>query len=408
MRTKKLICVLTAAALLFAIVPVMAFTSDGGDDFYALTGLRDESVSYRAVPTAAQVNLTMDAAAVVLVECETGTVLYEENADVKRPIASITKVMTMILTMEALEAGKIKLDDPVVTSEHAYSMGGSQIWLEPGEIMTVDELLRAVAVQSANDASVALAEHVAGSEDAFVVLMNEKAAQLGMKNTTFKNACGLDEENHLSTARDVALMSRECLRHELVRDYVTIWQDQLRGGETELTNTNKMLRSFAGMTGLKTGTTSKAGVCVTASAERDGMELIAVVLGSSNSKSRFAAARTMLEYGFANYELARVGLKPTDFTPVKISLGEAQYCEYVYDVPECVVVARGKGNSVSYTVEMTDKVAAPVEQGQQVGEITVYSEGVVIGVYPVVSTIRVEKLKFGSTFDMLWRALLKL
>lgn len=408
MLWKKIACVCLTVMLLAAAVPAGAFTGDDRDDYYAFTGLRDKNTQYRTIATDAEAGLELNATAVILVEKETGEVLYERNPDELRQIASITKVMTMLLVMEALESGRISLDDDVVTSEHAYSMGGSQIWLEPGEIMTVDELLRAVAVQSANDAAVALAEHVSGSEPAFVVEMNEKAAALGMKNTTFKNANGLDEEGHLSTARDVAIMSRECLRHEKVREYVTIWQTELRGGETELTNTNKMLRSFSGMTGLKTGTTSKAGVCIAASAKRDDMELIAVVLGSSDSKARFAAARDMLEYGFTNFELADVGINPIDITPVKVKLGESEFCEYTYEVPEYVVVERGKGGTVSYSVEMAEVQMAPVDVGQTVGEITVYSEGIIIGIYPITATSRIEKLSFGSSFDLLIRSLLAL
>ncbi|MEG2938911.1 MAG: D-alanyl-D-alanine carboxypeptidase family protein, partial [Oscillospiraceae bacterium] len=273
--------------------------------------------------------LPLDASAVVLVERETGEVLYEKNADEPRAIASITKVMTIILVMEALESGKISLDETVNISEHAFSMGGSQIWLEPGEIFTVNELLKAVSVASANDAAVALAEHVGGSEDGFVSMMNQKAAELGMTKTTFKNSNGLDEDGHISCARDVALMSREILKHELVRNYITTWMDELRNGETQLTNTNKMLKSFNGISGIKTGTTNKAGVCISASAIRNDMELIAVVLGSSDSKARFASAGTLLEYGFANYELAPIKLDMALLTPVEVSLGEEEKCGIV-------------------------------------------------------------------------------
>ena len=407
MFLKKTMCTfMTAALLLTAAVPVTAFTSDGGDAYCAITGILDSGTQYRQVMGLAEAGLSLDAKAVILVERETGDVLYEDNADESRPVASITKVMTMILVMEAIETGRISLDDDVVVTEHAYSMGGSQIWLEPGEVMTVDGLLRAVAVQSANDAAVALAEYVSGGEEAFVVEMNRKAKELGMTKTTFKNACGLDEEGHLSCARDVAIMSRECLKHDLIREYVTIWMDELRGGETSLTNTNKMLKSFNGMTGLKTGTTNKAGVCITASAEREGMELIAVVLGSPDSKARFAAARDLLEFGFANYELAGIDINPVDVSPVKVKLGEKEYCEYTYNVPDYVVVDKGKGDSVSYSVEMAETQAAPVEKGQTVGEITVYSEGIVIGVYPITATRRVEKLNFGSSYKMLLNSLL--
>ncbi len=322
---------LALALVMAALCPVFTVRADG---LPAAAGgpILGASSPAGADAVSAWTELSMDATAAILVDAATGTVLYERSADAPRAIASITKVMTLILVMEALDAGAIALTDPVTVSEHAYSMGGSQIWLEPGEVMTVDELLRAVAVASANDAAVALAEFVSGSEESFVAEMNNKAAALGMTNTTFKNANGLDEDGHMSCARDVALMSRELLRHELVRDYITIWTDELRGGETELTNTNKLLRTFQDTTGIKTGTTGKAGVCISASARRDGMELIAVVLGSSDSASRFAAAKTMLNYGFANYELAELRLDESYFTPVKVCLGQKQFCEYAVEV----------------------------------------------------------------------------
>jgi D-alanyl-D-alanine carboxypeptidase (penicillin-binding protein 5/6) len=400
---RKMLSTALVFILLGGAFPVAASDFDI-DPYAALTGVSDEEVEYRDT-TADAAELPLDAAAVILVEKETGEVLYEENADELRPVASITKVMTLILVMEALESGAITLEDDVVCSEHAYSMGGSQIWMEPGEVFSVDELLRAVAIASANDAAVALAEHVSGGEDTFVGEMNRKAQELGMTNTTFKNANGLDEEGHLSTARDVALMSREILKHELVRNYITVWMDELRGGETELTNTNKMLKSFNGITGIKTGTTSKAGVCISASAQREDMELIAVVLGSSNSQGRFSAASSLLEYGFANYELAELRISPEDTPPIKIKLGELEYCEYEYDVPAHMVVDRGKKDSVSYVVEMAETLTAPVEQGQLMGEITVYSEGIVIGSYPITATQRVEVMTFGSAFGKLCDAL---
>ena len=289
----------------------------------------DSKISRRS--PAGDIGLSLDARSLIVVEASTGTVLYEDNADERLPIASITKVMTLILVMEALERGEISLDDEVETSVHAYSMGGSQIWLSPGEIMTVDELLRAVAVASANDAAVALAEYVEGSEGAFVTMMNQRALELGMTNTTFKNSNGLDEDGHLSTARDVAIMSRELLRHELIRNYVTIWMYELRGGQTQLVNTNKMLKSYTGVTGLKTGTTSKAGVCISASAKRDDIELIAVVLGSSNSSGRFKAAGDLLDYGFANFELAPVSVDREQLSKVRVRLGTEQYCSVYFD-----------------------------------------------------------------------------
>ena len=273
----------------------------GGLMFLALPS----SARALAVEPANDQTFDLPCQAAILVDEDSGTVLYEKNADEQRPIASITKVMTLLLTFEAMEAGKISREDTVPVSEHAYSMGGSQIWLEPGEEMTLDDMLKAICISSANDAAVAVAEYVGGSEGAFVSMMNEKAAALGMDRTHFENACGLDSEGHLSTARDVATMSREVLlHHPEVEDYCMIWSDSLRGGETQLVNTNKLLRRYTGITGLKTGTTGKAGVCISASAERDGLRLVAVVLGAASSEDRFDAATALLDYGFAHYESA--------------------------------------------------------------------------------------------------------
>ena len=249
--------------------------------------------------------LTLPCRAAILIDQTSGAVLYEMNADQTMPIASITKVMTLLLTFEAVHAGRLTMDTAVPVSEHAYHMGGSQIWLEPGEQFTLDEMLKAICVSSANDAAVAVAELVGGSEPAFVQQMNARAAELGMEHTTFCNACGLDTEGHLSTARDVAIMSRTILTTcPEVLHYTGIWTDTLRGGTTQLVNTNKLLHRYNGITGLKTGTTSGAGVCISASATRDGLNLIAVVLGAPSSADRFAAATTLLDYGFSAYRAA--------------------------------------------------------------------------------------------------------
>ena len=238
----------------------------------------------------------------ILMCADTGDIIYENNAYEHLSPASVTKVMSMLLILEALESGKISLSDEVVTSKNAVAMGGSQIWLEEGEKMTVDELLKAVAVASANDACTALAEYIAGSTTSFVSMMNERAKELGLENTNFENCTGLDDTatNHYSCAYDIAVISREVMQHELIKDYTTIWLDYLRNGETELNNTNKLVNTYNGITGLKTGTTSKAGFCVCATAERDGMSLISVVLGADTSEDRFTSASNMLDYGFAN------------------------------------------------------------------------------------------------------------
>ena len=297
----------------------------------ALSILRAFPASAEGITPATAADFDLPCAAAILIDEDSGTVLYEKNADDRRPIASITKVMTLLLTFEALEAGRVRLDDAVPVSEHAYHMGGSQIWLEPGEQMTLKEMLKAICISSANDAAVAVAEYIGGSEAAFAEQMNARAAELGMTSTHFVNACGLDAEGHLSSARDVALMSREILlHHSEVRDYCSVWMDTLRGGATQLVNTNKLLKSYTGITGLKTGTTGKAGVCISASAERDGLRLIAVVLGAASGKERFQAATTLLDYGFSHFESAEAEL-PADAPqtlPVKRGVTDAVALTY--------------------------------------------------------------------------------
>ena len=281
--------------------------------------------------------------AAILIDEDSGTVLYEKNADESRPIASITKIMTLLLTFEALEAGKVSLSDTVPVSEHAYHMGGSQIWLEPGEQLTLDEMLKAICISSANDAAVAVAEFIGGSEPVFVERMNGRAKELGMQSTTFRNACGLDEDGHLSTARDVAIMSREMLlNHPEIENYCTVWMDTLRGGATQLVNTNKLLKSYNGITGLKTGTTGKAGVCISASASRDNLRLIAVVLGSSSGKERFAAATSLLDYGFAMFESALVPIPADAPKTLPVQKGEEPALELCYTAPERCLAVKGR------------------------------------------------------------------
>ena len=329
--------------------------------------------------------LSLPCRAAVLIDQGTGTVLYEKNASQRAPIASITKVMTLLLTFEAIHDGRLTLDTPVPVSEHAASMGGSQIWIEPGEHFTLDEMLRAICVSSANDAAVAVAELVGGSEEAFVAQMNAKAAQLGMEDTTFKNACGLDTEGHLSTARDVAVMSRAILNEcPEVLHYSGIWTDTLRGGETMLVNTNKLLRRYEGITGLKTGTTGGAGVCISASASRDGLDLIAVVLGSSSSAERFEAATTLLDYGFSAYEAAPLpdlGGRPL-YLDVTGSIVEDVPLDYTA-LPERLLVPKGGAGALTARVDLPAVSGAPLERGSQVGSVTILSGEQPVGSWPV-------------------------
>ncbi len=343
--------------------------------------------------------------AACLMDASSGTILFEKNAHDQRPCASITKVMTLLLVMEALDSEKIRLDDVVTTSAHAASMGGSDIWLEEGEQMTVDEMIKATAVASANDAAVALAEFISGTEDDFVAAMNEKAKQLGMKDTVFKNCNGLDEEGHITSAYDVALMSRELIRHKKIFDYTSIWLDNLRGGETQIVNTNKLLRTYKGITGLKTGTTGDAGSCITATAERDGVSLIGVILGADSGTARFKDAATLLDYGFANFETAKLSLTD-DLYPVKVEGGMAPEVDVICDETAALTLPKGEKDKVKRSVTIEESVPAPVRAGDKVGTISFTLNNEEIASFDILAAEDVEKKSFSSIFSLLWNALI--
>ena len=340
---------------------------------------------------------TVDAPSVLLMEQHTGTVLYEQSAHEKLEPASVTKIMTMLLVMEAVDSGRLSPDTIIQASAHACSMGGSQIYLKEGEQMTVSELLKSVAVASANDAAVALAEHLAGSEDAFVSLMNERAAQLGMTNTTFLNCTGLPAAGHVTTAYDIALMSRELLRHETIKEYTTIWLDSVRNGGFQLANTNKLIRFYDGATGLKTGFTTPAMFCLSATAEREGMELIAVVLHAETSDKRFETAKSLLNYGFANYCLTEVH-PDRALPPVDVRLGTRETVQPVLTEPCRLLAAKTDLEKITTSITLTDQVEAPVEQGQILGSMTVYLDGVEQQSIPIVADTAVERLRFSGIF----------
>ena len=347
----------------------------------------------------------VEAAAAVLMEKETGTVLCEQSAHDKREPASVTKIMTLLLVMEALDEGRISLADPVTVSARAASMGGSQVYLKEGEQMSVEELIKAVAVVSGNDAAVALAEHIAGSEEAFVARMNERAAQLGMADTTFVNCTGLPAAGHLTSAYDIALMSRALiLDHPDIRQYSTIWMDTIRDGQFQLANTNKLVRYFEGCTGLKTGSTDSALYCLSATAEREGMELIAVVLGSPTSAQRFDAAQALLTYGFANYTL--VDVRPDQaIPPVAVSLGVADTVQPVLETGSRILVEKRVLNQITTSLRLTDGVEAPVEEGQKLGELVVSAGDVQLQTIPLVAHQAVARITVPGLFLRLVRNL---
>ena len=315
--------------------------------------------------------MTVNAESGVLMDVQTGELLYGFNEDKKLCPASVTKIMPLLLFMEAIDSGKISLDDTVTASPDAASKGGSQIWLKEGEQMTVDELLRATAIASANDACTALGEHIAGSEEAFVKMMNDRAEALGMKNTNFVNCSGLDDDTteHLTTAYDIALMSRELLKHEKITDYTTVWMDSLRGGETQLVNTNRLVRFYKGTTGLKTGTTSKAGHCLSASAERDGLHLVAVVMGAKNSTDRFEGAKAMLNWGFANYENVTPEIDLSAIEKVRVLKGIDSYVEPQLRKVDKLTLKSGQKQSLETKIILCEDVEAPVVENQTVGRV---------------------------------------
>lgn len=335
----------------------------------------------------------------ILMCADTGDIIYENNAYEHLSPASVTKVMSMLLILEALESGKISLSDEVVTSKNAVAMGGSQIWLEEGEKMTVDELLKAVAVASANDACTALAEYIAGSTTSFVSMMNERAKELGLENTNFENCTGLDDTatNHYSCAYDIAVISREVMQHELIKDYTTIWLDYLRNGETELNNTNKLVNTYNGITGLKTGTTSKAGFCVCATAERDGMSLISVVLGADTSEDRFTSASNMLDYGFANYQIIVPEIDETQISTVKVLNGIEKSVMPIYDETDKILVKKG-GEDITYEYKTEPSVSAPVKSGDKLGEIIIKSGNETIRTVKLYSGKNIDKISFSYVF----------
>ena len=322
--------------------------------------------------------MQFDAKSVILVEASTGKVLYENNADTALPPASVTKVMTLLLVMEAIDDGKISLDDMVPVSNNAASMGGSQVYLEPGEQMSVDEMIKCVVVSSANDAAVALAEFVAGSEEIFVEKMNERAKELGMVNSTFENTNGLDDtvSNHLTSARDIAIMSRELIKHPKILEYSSIWMDTIRNGAFTLTNTNRLIRFYNGANGLKTGSTSKAGFCISATALRDNMQLIAVVMGAPNRDTRNEIAKKLLDYGFANYTVA--SWDAAELEPIKLLGGLQSECRIGYG-SFSAVVGKGERELIERSVSIPENITAPVREGDVIGEVTYTLNGEVIG-----------------------------
>lgn len=377
---KKCIIFITAL-LLFVSVPARAFAEE-------------ETANKEEVKVKSSILMCMD----------TGDVIKEENAYEHLSPASVTKVMSILLFMEAVDSGKIGLDDMVTASENAVSKGGSQIWLEVGEQMSVNDLLKAVIIASANDACTMLSEYVAGSDTAFVSMMNDKVKELGLSNSHFENCTGLDDNitNHYSCAYDIAVMAKEVMKHELVSKYSTVWLDSLRNGETELNNTNKLINKYNGITGLKTGTTSNAGFCLCATATRDGMSLVSVVLGASTSDERFEASGNLLDYGFANYKLSKIEIDQSKITPVKVKNGVIKTITPSTENISSILIEKNS-SEFEYEYNIKKEVKAPVKKGDELGEIIVKCAGKEVSRVPLTSDSDIKTTTFSYIFCELFK-----
>ena len=396
---KKIAALLSAVTLIFSAFPLSAYADNADID--------SVEAAVTETPSASANNpLELTAKAAVLMNGETGQIVYALNSQQQLPEASITKIMTMLLVFEAYDAGKLSMDETVTCSEYAASMGGSQIWLEPGEEMSVHDLIKAALVGSANDACVALAEHIAGSNEAFVSMMNDRAEELGMINTFYVNCTGLDAEGHVTSAQDIEIASAELLKHSEVLEFTGIWMDTLRGGELQLTNTNKLIKQYSGTIGLKTGTTSKAGCCISAAARRDDMTMIAVILGAPDGKSRFADAKKLLDYGFANWELADVSQIQVELPEIPVTNGMEKKVGSFVQIEGKVLTEKGKSKDIQVKTELPETLEAPVELGQPIGKVRLTLGSETIGEYDICADRGSEKITLGSAIMELLKGII--
>ncbi|CAK7016355.1 D-alanyl-D-alanine carboxypeptidase family protein [uncultured Tissierella sp.] len=355
----------------------------------------------------ADMDLNVNAKSALLMDVNTGAIIYKLNENDRLAPASITKVMTLLLGMEAIDSGRIKLTDKVMVSEHASKMGGSTVFLEAGEAQTVEDLFRAIAIRSANDASVALAEHIAGSEDIFIKMMNEKAKSLGMENTKFYNCSGLPNENHYVSAYDVALMSKELLKYDRVHEWLTTYMTDMQVGKTKsstqtMVNTNRLIKEYEGANGIKTGSTNEAGFCLSASAKRGNLQLIAVIMGANNSKLRFDEAKRMLDYGFANYDSISIGKKGDIIATLPVEKGKAQEVELMLAKDSYILLPKGEKGNISKELVLPDMIDAPILSGDEFGELVVSIDGKEVDKIKLVSKTNIDK---ANLFNMLNRTI---
>lgn len=394
--------------LTLILIGTVAFVSVCAATVSSECDLSDIDTPLETVANNAAIGQTLDikAKSVILMEPHTGTVLYESNSDEKLAPASITKVMALLLVMEALDRGDITLETVVTASEHACSMGGSQIWLEPNETMTVHELLKATVIASANDACVALGELISGSEEGFVALMNSRAKELGCNNTNFVNCTGLDADGHLTSAYDVAVMSSELITHPLIKDYSTVWMDTLRNGESELVNTNKLVRFYEGATGLKTGTTSTAGYCLSATALRNGMELVAVVMAGDTSNDRFNGAKKLLDYGFANYSFIEIEADLSGKSEVSVEKGVVKNVKVKAKDKLKLLLPKSEVKEIKQKITFKKDISAPVNKGEVVGKSEVFIGEKSVGSIDIIANDKVSRLNLWILFKRIAKSML--
>ena len=370
--------------------------------------ISEEEVDYSPLPVVGELEVGVpidNVKSAILMDADSGKILFSENADEKLPPASITKIMSLLLVMEAIENGQLTFETLLTCSDTAAKLGGSQIWLEPGEQMTVNDLLKAVAIVSANDATVLLGEAVAGSEEGFVALMNARAKELGMNNTNFINSTGLDAENHYSTAYDVALMSKELLKHKKITEYTTVWMDTLRNGQSQLVSTNKLVRFYEGCTGLKTGTTADAGYCLSASATRDGLNLIAVTMGADTSANRFSACQKLLNFGFANFCNQKINTDENIPETVAVKKGTQRSVAIEKNGEYFALIKKNQKEKITTQVILPDYVTAPVNKGDKIGELRILCDNEEIGVLPINAKETVYSINIWRSFAILLKYL---
>lgn len=391
---KRMVCIILSLLLL---LPASVFADEEAEVYPVTFAFEDYWYT-----DAAAFGDTLPVKAALLMEASTGRILYAQNENDHLPIASVTKIMSTLLVMEAIDGGKLSLDETVTVGSDAANMGGSQVYLEVGEKMSVNDLLKAMIVVSANDATVAFAEHLAGSEASFVEMMNERASRLGMTNTHFANCHGLNEDGHYSSALDVALMTRELLTHEKIFDYTTIWMDTIRNGSFGLANTNKLIRFYDGANGMKTGFTDKAKYCLSATAKRDGMQLIAVIIGAESSDVRFASAKKLLDYGFANYCV--ITPEKTELGKLAVKNGKTGFAALDY-VPPTIMLDKGKKGSLTSSVTL-DELSAPVNIGDKVGLVTYYIDGEVAATSDVYAVTEDEKITYFTILGRIFKSII--